>query len=72
MSYALINTSSTAQVKRVRRGQLAQQGIRVNYRDDIERKKDIPKLVEELTDGADSKYYGLFFLERVLAQLQSC
>ena len=72
MSYALINTSSTAQVKRVRRGQLAQQGIRVNYRDGNERKKDIPKLVEELTDVADSKYYDLFFLERVLAQLQSC
>ena len=55
MSYALINTSSTAQVKRVKRGQLAQQGIRVNYRDGIERKKDIPKLVDELTDVADSK-----------------
>lgn len=62
MSYALINTSSTAQVKRVKRGELAQQGIRVNYRDGIERKKDIPKLVEELTDVADSKYYNLFSL----------
>ena len=60
MSYALINTSSKAQVKRVRRGQLAHQGIRLNYRDSIERKKDIPKLVEELTDVADSKYYNLF------------
>ena len=60
MSYALINTSFKAQVKRVRRGQLAQQGIRLNYRDSIERKKDIPKLVEELTDVADSKYYELF------------